>query len=690
LLHVETLIEEPNVSDGGILTPMVKFIVEKLAKVIDPSQPEPVVAISETAERFNDTAWFWVDDTGKTAELFAVPGVRDAHPELANAMLDYVLRLSPDLIIQRRAAVPELSLVDANPEAFRAFNSFFNLTGDLTKGVVCPSIRFNDNRTRNVAKYSGNFIRFRYRGLRQTIDIEDSIESWSIVEHVDRIVFSHTSVIHCKPWVGIRKHVCNVTYMYTLWRSRPTVEVSAALTAVRNVTLNDVQLTTAFDQLSQGGAFQTAIVGRGDKFQKHSVPGKANVTLTANPVDYLSLFESAVGPGFAIGLHVLLKNGAKVKDIIARGSLSNRFHWVYVRYGLGKVRGGETRSIVEDRLLTGGGYYGRPEIYRRVMVAAETGKGEIDPSMSYDIGAEMNAVAATILFANRGLYSVLSPSKQRLQELKTWYDRHLDIYLTAVRPGEPDEHQRVFVRGLSFLILSLDCMAGAFDDGGYCEKLETCVQLLLRLEVPVEGGVAQSLFATHAPNDLHPPELDCQSAALLALARVAYRGDPDRRISHAIRRGLRGILLTTSYADQGDGKVLLYDSIVVRKQAGGTLHDTGYWNFKLGLSLRAFKAIRQVHDLGMLSLDSQTLSHLGLLIEVSYRAIVPSVRWKDGTVEVLTCQSAGETNSETQPWVALGLVPAIEWEIFGKPPTSAPVLGPASGPLLSPPAPIAV
>ena len=131
---------------------MVNFIVEKLAKVIDPSQPESIVAIAETAERFNDTSWFWVDDTGKTAELFAVPNVRDAHPALADATLDYVLRLSPDLIIQRRAAVPELRLVDADPKMFRAYNSFFNLTGDLTRGVVCPSIRFNDNRTRIVAR----------------------------------------------------------------------------------------------------------------------------------------------------------------------------------------------------------------------------------------------------------------------------------------------------------------------------------------------------------------------------------------------------------------------------------------------------------------------------------------------------------------------------------------------------------
>jgi SAM-dependent methyltransferase len=660
--------EGPAESDDTILTRMVNFIVKELVKVIDPLQPEPVVAIAETAERINDTRWFWVDDTGKTAELFAVPSVRDAHPALADATLDYVLRLSPELIIQRRAAVPELRLVDANPERFRAYNSFFNLAGDLTRGVICPSIRFNDNRNRMVAQYSGTVAGFRYWGRRQTIDIAGSIESWSILEHADRIVFSHTSVIEGKPLIGARKHVCDVTYSYTLWRARSTVEVLVALTTVPGVTLDDVSLTTAFDQLSQGGAFQTAIVGRGDEFQMHSVPGEASVALTTKPADYLSLFESAVMPGFAIGLHAHLKQAAKLDAIVAEGSLPGHFHRVYARYALGKVGGGETRSIAEDRLLTGGGYYSQPEIYRRAVIAAETGTGEIDPSMSYDIGAELNAVAATILFANRGLYSVSPLSRERLHALKDWYDRHLSRFLTVVRPGEPDEHQRVFVRGLSFIILSLDCMARAYEDGGYRAKLEICVQLLLRLEVPVGGAFEESLFATHGPDDPPPPELDCQSAALLALARAAYWGDPDRRISDAIRRGLRGIVPTYSYADQGEQKTLVYESIAVRKKTGGRLRDTGYWNFKLGLSLRAFNAIRQIQDFKLLALDPQTLKHLDLLTKVSRRAIVPSVRWNDVTAEVLTCQRAGETNSETQPWVALGLVPAIEWAILGKPP----------------------
>jgi len=660
------------VSDEAILTPMVNFIVENLAKAIDPTQDDPVIAVAETAERFNDTAWFWVDDTGKTAELFAVPTVRDAHPALADAMLDYVLRLSPDRLIHRRAAVPELRLVSADPEKFHAYNSFFILTGDLTRGVICPSIRYNDERTRVVAQYSGNLIRFEYRRRRQAIDIEDSIKSWSIAEHPDRIVFSHTSVIRGRPLTGNAIHVCDVTYQYTLWRARPSVEVSVTVQVVPGVTLDNVQITTAFDQISPACGFAAAVVTLGDEVQSYLAPEQEKVALNVGPADYLCLYESTCIPGFANGLHAHFKNSSMLDEIIAEGTRPGKYHWVYARYGLGKLQDGESRSIVEDRLLTGGGYYNKPHIYRQLMIAAETGNGEIDPSVSYDIGAELNAVAVTLLFAKRGLYQVSPPSVERLQSLKIWYDRHLETYLEIVGPGEGGERQRVFVRGLSFVILSLDCMARAYPDAGYQAKLQTCVQLMLRIEDHVRGGMEESLFGPPDP-DHQVPELDCQVSALLALARAAYWGDQDRQISGAIRRALRAISLSCAYSDPGGQTAFLHDTMLIRNAVGGTAQDTGFWNFKLGLALRAFNAIRQIQGLGSLFLDQHTLNHLEMLDVFARLALKPSMRWEDGMLEVLTSQKAGETNSETQPWVALGLAPAIEWEILGKPLAATPL-----------------
>jgi SAM-dependent methyltransferase len=693
---VEKLIDESGQGDDAILTPMVNFIVDNLVKVIDPSQTKPVIAIAETAERFNDTSWFWVDDTGKTAELFAVPKVRDAHPALADAMVDYVVRLSPDGIIHRRAAVPELKLVSSDPERFQAFNGFFKLTGDLTKGVICPSIRYNDDRARLVGQYCGNLIRFGYKGRQHAVNIKSSIKKWAVDEHADRIVFSHSSEIRARPLIGKTTRVCDVTCKYTLWRARPTLEMSVTVTAAPGVTLEDVQLSTALDQLSSEGGFQTAIVGQGDEFQSHTARIKERVTLRSGPADYLCLYEAGCIPGFAHGLHIHFKDGSKLKEIIAGGnflkdiarrpsrwvssklkdvsggklkgilaegpSAAINYDWVYARYGLGDLRGGETASIVEDRLLTGGGYYNKPQIYRQLMIAAKTGTGEVDPSVSYDVGAELNAVAVTLLFAKLGLYRISPPSAERLASLKAWFDRHLNTYLEVVRPGEAGEQIRVFVRGLSFMILSLDCMARAYPDGGYQAKLQTCVQIMLRLEEPVRGGMEESFFGP----PFGPPELDCQVSALLALARAAFWGDPDRRISAAMRRALRAISPACAYSDPGGQNAFFYDSLLFRKEVGATTLDTGFWSFKCGLALRAFNAVLQMQRLGFLFLDQDTLNHLEVLNAIARLALKPSMQWEAGKLEALTSQKSTETNSETQPWVALGLAPAIEWTILGK------------------------
>src|SRR5207237_10778861 len=159
-------------------------------------------------------------------------------------------------------------------------------------------------------------------------------------------------------------------------------------------------------------------------------------------------------------------------------------------------------------------------IQRHVLESA-TKNGNSEPIWSYDISAELNAVAVTLLISKQGRYRS-APAPGRLEALKEWYDRHLAIYVEAHRPDEPGAGAPVFIRGLSFVILSLDCMTRAFGSEPYGALLSSCVALLLRLERAVEGGRGETVLA---------PELDCHCAALLALARAAVYGDPGNRIS---------------------------------------------------------------------------------------------------------------------------------------------------------------
>lgn len=638
---------------------MAEFIVRHLAKPLDPGRLDSPVAIAETAERFNDTAWFWADDAGKTAELFALPELRDAYPELAEAALDHVLRLSSDRVIQRRSALPQLRLVDATPESFRAYNSFFSVGGNLRTGILRPAIRFNDGRTRVVTDYSGNVLRFRFRGRRQALDVENAIVRWAIEEHADHLVFSHTSAIHARPLVGPRRHVCDVTYRYTLWNSRPAITLEAEITTQPGVTLHGVQLSTAFDQLTCSASFDTVTVGRRGDVRRFAAPAERVAKLWTGPADYLGISEMGYVPGFCMGLHARLRNGADLQDLIAEGSQPGRFHWVYARYGLGRLRPGQTRRVVEDRLLTGGGYYAEPDIYCRLLDGMDAATDNVDPSMSYDIGAELNAVALTVLLAGRDRYQV-TPTDGRLQALQSWYDLHLGAFLAAHGPDGPGKV--LFIRGLSFVILSLDCMVRTADGERYRAPLQACIAQLLRLERPVEGAPDTTIFSA-----ADPPELDSHSAALLALARAAVHGDPERRICAALERALRGTLILQVAAAQYGHPDLVTESLWIRSTAGGPPQDGGFWVFKLGLALRACNAIRQAQAGGFLSLDAAALAHLDRLEKVAHRALTRAARCEDDTIEVLTSECSGETNSETQPWAALGLVPAVEWELFGRP-----------------------
>jgi len=116
------------------LPAMVAFIKRRLVKTAEMGG-QRFPALAETAERFNETSWFWTDDNAKAAELLAEPGLYDADPTPADAALDFVLRMSEGAVIQRRCGPPELRVLSADPRAFRVETAFFILEGDLSRGL---------------------------------------------------------------------------------------------------------------------------------------------------------------------------------------------------------------------------------------------------------------------------------------------------------------------------------------------------------------------------------------------------------------------------------------------------------------------------------------------------------------------------------------------------------------------------
>jgi|GEM_PF-138593 len=660
----------PSLTDDAALDRMVRFLARHLTKPIDPANPQSPLAVAETAQRFDDTAWFWIDDAGKAAELFAAPAIRNAYPAEAEAMLNHVLRLSPDRIMHRRSAVPEMHLIDDSPEAFSAFNCFFRLTGDLVNGAVRPAIRFNDGRTRFIGEFAGNSLEFVYGMRPHAVDVESCITGWSIERQDHACVFAHTSTIRGRALVGEARDLAELTFRYTFHADRPHIDMVVDLAVRPGVRLHNVRLGTGIDQLSFGGNFDELRVGQAGTYHTFAVPTDQRADLHAGPADYLGINEAHFSPlslnagipGFAHGFHVRYHDGARIERIAAWGSREGRFHWVRTFYRLGTVGSGQSRTIREARLMTGGGYYGAPDIYAALLDAPPSPHEALDPAMSYDIGAELNAVAVTLLFARAGRYAD-PPDAARMAELKSWFDRHLQVYRWSLDSYGDEAGEHVFLRGLAFVILALDAMARAFPEETYQDQLVHCLTILCDRETPVAGADDESLF--HG-------ELDCHCTTLLAIARGAAYAADTYELAQQVRSALRAIKIghvpSALFGSHGPDFFSLY----VRPRAGQSAQDAGFWVFKLGLALRAFNALNQAHAAGHLTLDAETMAWMGQLTEAALTGLRDAARANGDELEILTSLRSGETNSETQPWAALGLVPVIEYELFGRPGMSAP------------------
>lgn len=634
---------------------MVAFIRERLVKTAQWGSGEPFRALSETPVRFNDSTWFWTDDNAKAAELLADPAFYDQAPSAANDAIDFVLRMSEGAIIARRGGPAELRVLSNDHASFRIETAFVIVEGDLTSGIVRHALRFNDRRTLTAAQHTGNLVSFRHQGRPCTLDVENTITAHAIEIGEGSVALSHASTLRRPGGPAL----ATLTYTYTVQIDRPSIGLAVTLHPAPGVILEDVVITTALDQLAavKGMYYRAIAVRAAGKDRVAARLPDRGATVHAGPAEYIGVLQQGGSPGFAYGIHALLHNGDRLAAVLARGQRRGRLHWLLNRYAIGTVATPQT--IREERMVTGGGYYDVPAHYAAVMHEG-AGGGEIDPSMSYDIGAELNAIAVHILLARTGQYATPA-DPDRLARLTTWYDRHLDRFFAFIRPGSPDELDRVFTRGIAFVVLSLDCMLRATAFPRYRMLLATGIRLILALEQRA-GAAAVGFADTWSQGH---PFLDNHAACILALARSARHNDPagipQGEIGRAVHRGIAAIRIHATMVDLGGGHAEPYAGLAVVNPPGAFPHaDTGFWNFKLGLVLRALHAARTAAEAGAITMTPLEREEIALRVLIA-RAMLERSLHKDGdTLELRTSRIAGETNSETQPWAALGLDPALD------------------------------
>jgi hypothetical protein len=130
----------------------------------------------------------------------------------------------------------------------------------------------------------------------------------------------------------------------------------------------------------------------------------------------------------------------------------------------------------------------------------------------------------------------------------------------------------------------------------------------------------------------------------------------DSRLAPAIDRGLASYCLETCRVVAGQGfKVDTIATSMVDEHGTRRTADA-YWNFKIGMTLRFFRALREADQPQLREIAERHRDRMALMETVMRDQLRRSVTEHQDGVEIRCSVHAAETNSETQPWVMLGLL----------------------------------
>jgi hypothetical protein len=245
---------------------------------------------------------------------------------------------------------------------------------------------------------------------------------------------------------------------------------------------------------------------------------------------------------------------------------------------------------------------------------------------------------------------------QTPDELRSFFDRYLQHYFDNFVSGHYERQNTIMSRQLAFVILGVVTMYRATGCEDYLDRLRRLCDVLLDFEVgfsDVAGQPASGFpygIATH-----HAVFVDGHSASLLALTQAA-RCISDPRFALAIDRGLASYCSETSFVQLGDSKRKI-DVLATSVGIDGRLHtENAYWNFNVGLALRFFAALRNSPDPALQDIAVRHRDRLELFEAVLHWQLKKCITERDDCIEIRTGEFSAETNSETQPWVMLGLL----------------------------------
>ena len=637
------------------------FLMRYLYRPIDLAASETLFAVAETEQTFEGDDWLWTDDNAKVLEFVSRPEIWSRFSTEAIEMLRFVQAMCRGPFIFRRISKPRLERVDGEGPVGRFVHSLMHVGSELPRGAVMAGIRFHDSRTADNLMLGGNVVEFAYRRRRIRLNVAEAITDVAAEQRDGVLTLRHSGDLHFKGrWQAVR--LGRITYVYTIDAGSMLVGAEAMLEVDPTAAVSDVVLTIGHDDLSHGvnGVRYNSIAG--------VIPGSAAAVFTAGEpgrhvlpasgASYYSIAQSEIA-GFALCAHSAPRDLGRLAEIEVQIRKPGWLHLARARYRFDGPCRGARLAVAEDKMLTAGGFYDRvgdyAELMRHALAQRSSQRAVVDYSVSYDYGAEINAFAKCFAVCTE---ANAEPGWRALaQSAKDTFDTYLQVYDECFVAGHRQNKNTILSRQLAFVIMGIATMYRATGAKSYLEKLKELSEVLLDFEVRFEGigGEPTSAF----PYGIHSERaafVDGHSSALLALT-LARRHLDNPRFTTAIDRGLASYCWETCGVGGGPNphKTDLVSTGIVLDGLGWHTENS-YWNFNVGLTLRFFNALRSSTVPELQAIAAKHRGRIELFEMVMRRQIERSITERDDAIEIRTSIYSGETNSETQPWVMLGLL----------------------------------
>ncbi len=634
--------------------PAAEFLIRHLYRSIDVADGTSFSAIAENENPQGDN-WFWNDDNAKSLEFLSRPEIWQRFPSETAEVLRFVRSMCRGPYIFRRVSGPRLEPSGKEGTISTYLHSLMRLKCDMSQGAVAAGVRFHDERTHDNLWLTGNRVEFVYRRRHFRLDVESAISNVEVVQEGHKLRLRHASDLYFTPrWMRLR--LGQLTYTYTFDARSMLIDAEAALELEPGRNVADVVLTIAHDALDH--PFFTSIGAdtepTGNLLFSAGEPGLGKVDMAG--ASYYSIRQGFIS-GDALAIHTLPRGPARLAAIETEVRAAGKLYRAIATYVFPGAQRGRL-ATAEWKLITAGGFYNRVADYigfvRDAVATRSLQQAAYDFSISYDYGVTINAFAKC--FAVCGSGAVMPHSVASADDLRSLFDLYLQHYFDLYVNEHARQPNTIFSRELAFVVLGVVTMYRVTGADDYRRRLARLCDVLLHFEVRFEDVASNPasgfLMRLDSPRAAY---VDCHSAALLALTQAArYVSDP--RIATAIDRGLAGYFLETCSVDVGGPRKIDTVSTMMIDDHGTRRTENPFWNFKVGMTLRFFNALRNAADPALQAVAARHHDRIELFEIILRRQLKRSITERDDGIEIRIAEIAAETNSETQPWVMLGLL----------------------------------